>query len=137
MGHGKGAHLKVSHGEGLAHLDVLLHLIGHLTLDAVVMVDAVVDSLRRIDRHMILITERAYRLDMVCMVVGDQQVLHRLQLYAIVFAVFLQCAYSYAYIYHQSVCGSTEIIAVPAAATSKRYKSQHDIRIFVQRYDKK
>jgi hypothetical protein len=74
---------------------------------------------------MILKAERPYRLDMISMVVGNQQMLHGLQLDAVVLAMLLQGAYADAYIYHQSVCGSTEVIAIPAAATSKRNKSQH------------
>ena len=125
MRHGKGPYMELSHGERLTDLDISPHIVGYLPRNTVVVVDAFVDGLRGIDGHLILKAERPYRLDMISMVVGNQQMLHRLQLNAVVLAVLFQCAYADAYIYHQSVCGSTEIIAVSAAATSKRYKSQH------------
>jgi hypothetical protein len=82
-------------------------------------------ALRGIDWHPIVTTERANRLDVVGVVVGYKQISHRLERDAIVLAIFLQDAYAYTYIYHQSVSGSSEIIAITAATAAKRYKSQH------------
>jgi hypothetical protein len=125
MRHGKGPYMELSHGERLTDFDISSHIVGHLPRDTVVVVNASVYGLRGIDRNLIFITESPHRLDMIGMIVGNQQVLYGLQLNAIVLAVLLQGAYANAYIYHQSVCGSTKVIAITAAATSKRYKSQH------------
>jgi hypothetical protein len=78
---------------------------------------------RGIDRHLIVAAERPNRLDVVGVVVSNQQVLYGLERYSIILAEFLKGAYSYTYIDHQSVGGSREIVAITAAAASKRYKS--------------
>ena len=69
------------------------------------------------------------------MVVRYQQMAYGTQLDAVILAVFLQCSYPNANVYHQSVRGSAEVVTITAATASKRYKFQHVCSIFVQRYE--
>jgi hypothetical protein len=62
---------------------------------------------------------------MIGMIMGDQHMLHTTQANAIVPTVFFKGAQANANIYHQSVCGGTEVVAVSTASASKRYKFQH------------
>ena len=80
-------------------------------------------------------TERADRLHVIGMVVRNQQRLHRTERYAVVLTVFLQCPEPYSDVYDECVCRGRQIVAITTAAATKRYKFQHPLLIFVQRYE--
>jgi hypothetical protein len=86
---------------------------------------------------MIVVTERSHRLDMVCMVMRNQDMVHRREVDAIFLCMLLERSYSYSYIYQQAVGCSAEIITITAATAPKRYKFQHFGYYFLQKYAKK
>ena len=128
---GKGCHLEIAYLQGHFFLDLLLEGNGNLLAHAPVAVDSLVNVSRRPHRHLIFATQRAHRLDVVGMVVGDQDVSHLRKRKAVVCKVFLHCTYSDAAVDHQTVAVSIKKIAVSATSTSKRNKFQTHIWLIV------
>ena len=123
--HHKRAHQKLAYLHFLTHRQHHLHIIGHLPRNAIVMVDTRMNLRCGIDGQRVVMTKRPHRLDMVRMIVRNQHMLHITKANAIVPTVFFKGAQANANIYHQSVCGGTEVVAVSTASASKRYKFQH------------
>jgi hypothetical protein len=62
---------------------------------------------------------------MVGMVMGNQDMMHLLEVHAIFLAVFAQAPQAYANIYDESIGFSGQPIAISTAATTERYEFQH------------
>ena len=136
MGHMEGFDTEIAQIQLQPWFDAHLQLWCYLPCDAVVTVYSLVYETGRIDRHLVVMTEGAHRLDMVSVIVGDQQMIDLVQVHTIVLTVLLQGTYTYADIYDECVCGGAEIVTITTAPASKRNKLQHLILNFCAKLKK-
>jgi len=115
----------------MAHLDRLavsyytLTVDRYLGPDAIVVVQALVNTLGGIDGNLKFLAETAGRLDVVGVVMGYNNILYIAEPETVVVEVLLECAQTYADINHQTIILIIKIVAITAAPATKRYKIKH------------
>ena len=100
---GKGGDAEVAQLERLVFLDEFCVDGSNLLSDAVVLKNTLMDFTRSIDGQVAVAANLTYRLDVVGMIVGDENVLHLLELQTVVLEVLFQRPYSHASIDEQPV----------------------------------
>ena len=103
VGNGKGRDGKFAQLEGLPFLQVAQLVFVYLPPDAPVGVDAAVDIGRGVDRYVLVAAQRADRLDVVGVVVGDEDALDLVELEPVLDEMFLERADADPAVYHQTV----------------------------------
>ena len=99
MRHQERCHRKIANLKCNTNLHQSFLLGGQLALYTVVMVNALMNFLRGIDRHLIVMTERSHRLDMIRMVMRNQNTMHQREVDTVFLGVLLERSDSYSYIY--------------------------------------
>ena len=90
-----------------------------LTLYAVVAVDALMYDGCGIDWQVVFMADAAYRLDVVCMVVGNQYVMHLRQTESEVTEILLQRTQTHSNVNQQTVIFGKQEVAIATASAAK------------------
>jgi hypothetical protein len=95
------------------------------------------DFMCGIDGDLVVITEGTHRLDMVCVVVGDEHMMNLRKIESVGTEIFLQAAQTDSKVYQQGIVWSGQQVAVTTASTTERDEFHHTLMPkFVQRYKK-
>jgi hypothetical protein len=100
MRHIEGRHKEVAQRNGLSLLDIAGQGCGYFLGDTIVAVDAHMYFMSSIDRQRQFSAHRAYRLNMVGMVVRNKNMVNLLQADSILLAILAQTSQAHANIYN-------------------------------------
>ena len=104
MGDGEGADGKLTYLLSFSFLQIEEIFLVNLSAHTPVAMDSSVYVRRGKDRNVAITTQRAYRLDMVGMVMGEDDMLDMVEFETILVEMLFKRTNAYATVYHQTVC---------------------------------